>query len=257
MDAIEARLQFIQILKTITKQPTAVDFYFNNYKHHYEDFEQCIIDTMSKTQPVLNRLNILLYYVELIVGVLERLNMNQGNDFNFMIFIKFQIPNLVKIIRLSIIQEDIFSFVNLQNVVDAFAKIKHALQTHVNASLMEEAVVKSNFQELETFIQEMCNARDAKFEQYTKNTTIFQEETISQNDVLNRMEADRERHKRTKESNWIVERATLPNDSNKNVMLQYSEFDSMWNGTNKIDEVDMSYIRQLNEISTNSSYVVR
>ncbi|SCU99904.1 LAMI_0G01596g1_1 [Lachancea mirantina] len=88
MDAFQARLQFLQVVKNLHKnlhavkdtsqgsnasqqQNDPVQFYVRNYEHHYEDFQQCLLDSALKMDS-LDRLNVLIYWQKLVEALWPR-----------------------------------------------------------------------------------------------------------------------------------------------------------------------------------------
>ncbi|CCE62625.1 hypothetical protein TPHA_0C04760 [Tetrapisispora phaffii CBS 4417] len=151
MDSFEARLKFIQVLKSLSKtlntiltyapgsnsdsfnlsgsinmsgsKTAAVDpiqFYVTCCDEHYEDFQQCLFDTTSKMDS-LDRLNVLIYYCKLI-EMLKYLvdNSTGGLESKKHILNKVLLASIDKLYMLMLPGNEIKSLVNLNECINRF-----------------------------------------------------------------------------------------------------------------------------------------
>ena len=341
MDSLDARLKFIQVLKTLYKtlnlssssssqdttrsQTVAADtsspgelttsatntnnvsidavgtitpsnqtnpeepiqFYLANYLHHYEDFQQCIIDTLQKLDP-LDRLYIYMYYIRILETLypivasvketgterererdtLETSNVSPTSprtsdssntaSTTRMIVEEMLLPDLKRVVKLLVLKSEVKSLVNLPFCMEKFRFLRFLYIGDSERRKQASERVTAEFDAVEEYLKEMEQFRDELFRYYRDNLVLTKdrskaETTVTKSNdssavqvVLNRMEMDRERHKRQKEQKWIVDR------SGDTGIFDEREFDSLWNGLGPFNAIDAESARQLQRVAMES-----
>ncbi|SMN20491.1 similar to Saccharomyces cerevisiae YML112W CTK3 Gamma subunit of C-terminal domain kinase I (CTDK-I) [Maudiozyma saulgeensis] len=305
MDALEARLQFIQVLKSLPKtlnlsknitttsthgtpntiksvgnssssnsdnpqDPTV--FYMKHYLQHYEDFQQCMLDTMSKMDP-LDRLYILIYYSkiihELYIHTIHVQNIEQATDTSIKstvetVLYDHVILGLHTVCELACPKGDMKAFTNLPYCINFYDDLKFLFQNASHGTIDTElSLVQQHITELKQYREELFASfkqngilTSEPFDnknQTTKNNTNSSEVQV----VLNRMEMDRDRHKKLKEQNWQINRTQNATTTNaiSNEMLAPIEFEQLWNTTPAFDIRDGHFAKQIQTIA-NESYAL-
>ena len=289
MDSLEARLQFIQVLKNLQKtlhktrdsttssststppssQPKLnndpIQFYLRNYRHHYEDFHQCLFDTTLKMDP-LDRLNVVIYYIRIIKNLYPHYNSstNIAKVLNEVLLMDVDL-----VFELCLPCNDWKSLTNLTSCKELFLDLSRLIKfdttivstsseaTNPDAttwySVKTERTVqdyKHSLQRTETLLKDRDLKKLAFFQQFDADAITINPELqtlpTNTNIVLHRMESDRESHKRSKETSWYIERPT-------NDILDETEFETLWSHFETadpgFDKVDYKNIKTLNEIA--------
>ena len=146
MDAFEARLQFLQVIKNLHKtlnaakdnsplsggnqqQNDPVQFYLKHYEHHYEDFQQCLLDSAQKMDP-LDRLNVLIYWSRLVSMLWPRCRKDVDGEQNTAgkVVYRHLLGQLDQIVRQVLPAEDWKSLTNLHVAIDVFVFLNRLCQ---------------------------------------------------------------------------------------------------------------------------------
>lgn len=242
-----------------SKYENPIEFYLKNYKEHYEDFHQCLIDTMKKFN-VLDRLPITIYYFKLIYMLHYEIN----NETSSKILNEFMIPSLMEILTLILPENDIVSLTNLPLCEDLLNCLLS--DTHIVAIIPSDlqAQLRDVMKSRNTFKQTILNNYEAtQLINNERGTAIVEAPTI-----LNRMEMDRDRHKRFKETNWKVKRpsstatttatsttttTTPPSGSSmQRSMLNTAEFKTQWATLNALTAEDIQDAKTLSSMARES-----
>lgn len=285
MDSFEARLQFIQILKNLQKSlnilrtgteddgrsdspslsrsagTDPIQFYLKNYTQHYEDFHQCLFDTMSKMDP-LDRINIVLYYTR-IMSILK----NRETDFNTTVLNQHLLPSLDRLLLLALPANDWTALSNLKACIEVFQWLNEVCGNVVEWSdecaqpdtavpLAELAWFEpasnpinatQSFQSATLLLKDRLTKQRYLIEYYRNNGVCGISTATGASTILHRMENDREKHKRLKENTWVLERPT-------NSIVDPQEFQSLWENApyNGMTKEDYRNIKELNGIAQQS-----
>lgn len=287
MDSFEARLQFISVIKNLqktlntlssntndstnSKSPNLgttiandpVQFYLKNYRQHYEDFHQCLFDTASKMDS-LDRLNVLLYYSK-IISILK----SQNSEFNKKVLDLHILPSLDRMLLLTLPSKDWKSLTNLEFCIDIFKSLNSLYDNMVEWDDSINFEKSCPIEEVswytpevpgmspqEAFTNSSCILKDRRAKQhylydyYKRNGLCNVPSSSSTSTIIHRMENDREKHKRRKESSWVL---TRPSNS----FLDPHEFQTLWNleSCNGLTKDDYKNIKDLNTIAQ-QSYLV-
>ncbi|SCV01892.1 LANO_0F14048g1_1 [Lachancea nothofagi CBS 11611] len=298
MDAFEARLQFLQVIKNLHKtlnaskdnsplsggnqqQNDPVSFYLRHYEHHYEDFQQCMLDSTAKMDS-LDRLNVLIYWSRLISMLWPRCMKGVDGEQNTpgKVVYGHLLGQLDEIVSLVLPAEDWKALTNLNVCADIIMYLNRLCQV-LEQPPEEQQLLCSSKQLLETQDMMLTTLQDQQalelpwYHVAKKSQTDFKQALISSyqllidrrkhavylqelyringicavaaptsnSTVLHRMENDRERHKKSKEHLWFTER---------NFILDSQEFDSLWSSCKGMTKNDYTDIRDLNKIAHNS-----
>ncbi|EJS42487.1 ctk3p [Saccharomyces arboricola H-6] len=290
MDSLEARLQFIQVLKNLQKtlhktrdsttssstttppssQPKLnndpIQFYLRNYRHHYEDFHQCLFDTTLKMDP-LDRLDVVIYYVRIIRNLCPHSNSNTNvtkvlNDVLLM--------DVDLVFELCLPCNDWKSLTNLTTCKELFVDLARLIKydtaigpSSTDATSNLEATTwysvkperitqdyKQSLQRTEKLLKDRDLKKLAFFQLFDSSAPTINPDLQTQptgaSILLHRMESDRELHKRSKETSWYVERPS-------NDILDESEFQALWahfeTTDSGFDKDDYKNIKALNDIA--------
>ncbi|SCV01016.1 LAME_0G13498g1_1 [Lachancea meyersii CBS 8951] len=299
MDAFEARLQFLQVIKNLHKtlnaskdnsplsggsqqQNDPVSFYLRHYEHHYEDFQQCMLDSAAKMDS-LDRLNVLIYWSRLISMLWPRCMKDVDGELNSAgkVVHGHLLGQLDEMVSLVLPEDDWKALTNLNVCVDIVIYLNRLCE--VLDSPSEEKLLQGPIKQLLTpqTVSEVGTENHRQFLELPWLQTVKKDQndykkaltncyhllvdrknhaaalqelyriegicSVSQaancSTVLHRMENDRERHKKSKEHLWFTER---------NFILDGQEFDSMWNSCRGMTRNDYSELRELNKIAHNS-----
>lgn len=285
MDSFEARLQFIQILKSLQKSlnilrtgtdddarsdspslnrsagTDPIQFYLKNYKQHYEDFHQCLFDTMSKMDP-LDRINIVPYYSR-IVYILK----NRESEFNGKVLNQHLLPSVDRLLLLALPANDWTALGNLQSCIEVFNWLNQVCDGVVQwegdylqpdttvplaqvswfAMASDSTTVEQSFQNSVLLLQDRLAKRQYLIEYYKREGICNIPTATTNPTILHRMENDREKHKRLKENNWVLERPT-------STVVDPQEFNSLWENApfDGMTKEDYRNIKELNGIAQQS-----
>ncbi|CEP65026.1 Ctk3p LALA0_S17e00518g [Lachancea lanzarotensis] len=292
MDAFEARLQFLQVIKNLHKtlnvskdssplsggsqqQNDPLAFYLRHYEHHYEDFQQCMLDSAAKMDS-LDRLNVLIYWSRLVSMLWSRCMRDVDGQLNNTgkVIYGHLLGQLDDMVALVLPENDWKALTNLSVCVDIIIYLNRLCEVldqpsdetllkeplnqllndyHTSQQLLELPWDQAIKKDRHDYKQAMANcyrllvdrARHAASMQelYRLEGICTVTEAVNSNAVLHRMENDRERHKKSKEHLWFTER---------NFILDVREFDALWGSCKGMTRNDFSNLRELKKIAHNS-----
>ncbi|AMD20278.1 HDL466Cp [Eremothecium sinecaudum] len=140
MDSLEARLKFIEVIKTLHKtlnvskdtspssvSSSAIDpvhFYLVHYEDHYEDFHRCLFE-VAASMDSLDRVNVLIYWSRLISSLWPRCLKEVDGQYNIAgkVVHDLLLKDLNQIVHLVMPKGDWKALSNLQIVIDVFLHI--------------------------------------------------------------------------------------------------------------------------------------
>ncbi|KAH3671359.1 hypothetical protein WICMUC_004656 [Wickerhamomyces mucosus] len=263
MDPFEARLQFIQLLETLTPSTLAIQktisYALKNHELH-EDFHSVILEKLEHLD-LNSRLNI-LHFIESLITVIV-----SNNDQTEKPYIK----NFEK--DLLLIYEKLIPTNNLINLTQCVESLKSIEQKYNfdSRDLFEKfnsVDSKSLTNESNNDIQNLISNTENTFEKSWWFLILMKRKSLqnrvdqiqgmsevdenpnynfTKDQILSRIESDRERHKKFKESNWIINRV--------NLRVDREEFDKIWDQYNELNDDDYQDLQELNEI-VNESYQI-
>ncbi|EIE80492.1 hypothetical protein G6F46_003441 [Rhizopus delemar] len=199
-DPFECRLTFLSLLQKLNASQQSIHKVANYAMRHRklsEDLYSCLIEELEQASTNA-RLNI-IYVLDAIFSASQKSK--------FAGYVDLTRPDLPRIIH-AVVAKDAKSVVNVPNTQKIMNhwKRKGIFDIHI----LEEA-------------------EKPLLEREQSSSTKLGNESFSKQDILRRMEEDRERHKRIKEEIWI-----RPPEESKN-----AEFEDFWNSIDKLNpEVD-------------------
>lgn len=309
MDSLEARLQFIQVIKGLHKTLSVnkdletpggasnsskgaaassvdpVQFYLRNFEQHHEDFHQCLFD-LARKMDSLDTLNVFIYYC-IIISTLEKSRKRSPNNRLLSnVLENIMIPDLDKLLVVCLPAKDWKSLTNLETCTKTLCQLIRQINYEDGIKFQEFessdllATAPENFQDPAPIIwydpnkdEDSDTLNNLKYngsiercyklisDRRVKKARVFDnyakfgdchidikesQNAISSQVILQRMENDRESHKRMKENMWVVERS-------KNLMDSI-EFEKLWHssGNSRLSRNDVRNIKQLELMATNS-----
>ncbi|KAH3682111.1 hypothetical protein WICPIJ_006914 [Wickerhamomyces pijperi] len=272
MDPFEARLQFKQLLTTINPSHQAIQkvisYALKNYELH-EDLHSVILERLGQLD-MNARMNVLVMIEGLISSVFAQFGNSEEDDLKPYVesFTKDFYIILEKIItRENLINLNSTSHI-LKNVEQCYRENKVELGGNTGELIEKyEAMTIDNLRkefgsdeiiinkiDLSETVFEKCwlfltlMKRRSLINRFNQINNIQETNPIDsditiplkKDQMINRMESDRERHKKLKESNWIVNRITSQVDE--------QEFSKLWEQFNELNEEDYIEIDELNQI---------
>ncbi|KAI8343149.1 CTD kinase subunit gamma CTK3-domain-containing protein [Chlamydoabsidia padenii] len=217
VDPFECRLQFISLLKKLNATQLSIQKtarYAVKHRQLSEDLYSCFLEELEKTS-LNTRLNI-LYVLDCILSMSRKIQ--------FKGYIELTQPNVQRIIN-AVALSSSKGIVNVSNTRKLLANWKDKAyfdtDTIESAEKALEACVESNLQMKTT-------------EEQNNKANVF-----TKADILNRMEQDRERHKRLREEMWRRSAEESPD----------AEFEQLWQTTDPFDiTLDGPDIMQQNKL---------
>jgi len=215
MDAFEARLQFTSRLSKLSASIQAAKScaqFALKHKDYHEDLHSCILEQLASV-PMNTRVN-LLYFIEILCD----LGSKQGFD-GYM----------------NMIRKDLFPII--ENVVpaDGSGVANVGTARRVMGSLLEKSVID---EQTKVTIDVLLSEREAESE--ANPTSASQKRKFDEKIINQRMNEDRERHKRLRENIWAI---PLPTAENPN-----PEFEFFWENCSDLGDDDFEVMREENEI---------
>ncbi|KAI8373752.1 CTD kinase subunit gamma CTK3-domain-containing protein [Blakeslea trispora] len=198
-DPFECRLEFIELLKKVNASQQSIHkaaIYAMRHRKLSEDLYSCLVEELE--QASLNaRLNI-IYVLDAIFSASQKSK--------FPGYLDLTRPDLPRIIHAVVANgpKGIVNIPNTQKIISSWKRKQYFDQT-----ILEEAE--------RPLIESAQNLNP--------EITIEASESMSKNDILSRMEEDRERHKRSREEIWI-----RPGDESKD-----AEFEEFWDSIDVLD----------------------
>jgi CTD kinase subunit gamma len=263
MDPFEARLQFIQLLELLNPSQVSINktvqFCLKNEELH-EDFHSCILEVLDRLD-LNSRVNVLYFLDGLVSSVLGT---SGSSDLEKRPYVK-NIEKDLKLIFEKVLPGD--NLINLRNCVDILINIEglygvrniqlaeRYFSLELDGGEISQDTSSDQFVESWKFLIHCKLKSLRKRENQLTNKSEYENgsETFSKEQILSRMETDRERHKRFKETSWIVNRPNSLNAStvNKNG-IDLTEFDKIWNKFDVVNKDDLREMDELNEIAKDS-----
>lgn len=258
MDPFEARLQFSQMMETMSSFSQtilkAINFALKNQDLH-EDFHSVVLEILDRLD-FNARINV-LYFLEALIRYIS-------NSANFKDSRVPYVDNLErdwKLILSKVIGDDL---VNLNSCVDVQREVERVLGKQ-NRDLskmfddltLENLVVKSEesegFRAAWSFLisKKRQGIRDRLQLIHDPETAHIGDSLSSKptkEQILKRIENDRERNKRLKETNWVVARPLGKPD--------IPEFERIWNQYQALDEDDYLQLKELQQVVRESYQVL-
>ncbi|KAI8352120.1 CTD kinase subunit gamma CTK3-domain-containing protein [Choanephora cucurbitarum] len=202
-DPFECRLEFIELLKKVNASQQSIHkaaIYAMRHRKLSEDLYSCLVEELE--QATLNaRLN-MIYVLDAIFSASQKSK--------FTGYIDLTRPDLPRIIH-AVVANGPKGVVNIPNTQKIISNWKR--KQYFEADILEEAE-RPLIECASNLNPEQCATEES--------------ESMSKDDILRRMEEDRERHKRSREEIWI-----RPPDESKD-----AEFEEIWDS---IDVLDPEY----------------
>ncbi|KAJ3414685.1 hypothetical protein HDV05_006220 [Chytridiales sp. JEL 0842] len=221
MDAFDCRLKFKQLLETLTASNTSIEKVKNfalseSNRAHYENLYECIKERLMEV-PTINRLS-LLYLLDSLMKT------------SFKGYLDLVRKDLVWIINAIVPENDYGGYSNLSNV------------QKIVKSWRKYAIFGSP--ELESVDQLLANASAVA---PTINDTDKGSVTLSKNDILKRIEEDRDRHKRAREDGWYrpdpSESENMRSSKHGRRKAIRDEFEEVWERTSAMNDSDWEVVQ--------------
>ena len=275
MDALEARMQFIHVLKSLPKTldvtrrgpgtgrtpengndssstgTNPVQFYLAQYPEHHEDLQQCMLDIMGKMD-TLDRLYIAIYYHRLV----EQLSAENDSEVATKVLGQFLLPGLPRVYELACPLDQPRALTNLPELVQLFQELKEGLGGAVVNGESALTQVQTYLDQTQEKKQQLMDdfSRTGTINYIATNTAVPSHLPPLEQTVLNRMEMDRDRHKKQKEQSWHVHRNVDPSRAPPGIngMLLPHEFDTLWDNTPALTPSDIRNTAELHEIAASS-----
>ncbi|AET39635.1 Ctk3p Ecym_4606 [Eremothecium cymbalariae DBVPG len=292
MDSLEARLKFIEVIKTLhktlnvskdtspsTAQSSATDpvhFYLMHYEDHYEDFHRCLFETAGSMDS-LDRLNVLIYWSRLISSLWPRCLKEMDGQYNVAgrVVHDYLLKDLNKMVQLVTPENDWKALTNLQIAIDIFLYIKKIIGEVNDTEVHKLTCPRSQFKldenlfsklKLKSFELNWGSPADS-CEDAIKDTldllvdrrtkAIFLQECFKQHGVINIPASS--------SANTILHRMENDRERHKKSkehlwfterdysMLEVSEFDILWEQNRKgMTRDDYQDIKQLHRLAQES-----
>ncbi|KAG0201123.1 hypothetical protein BGX28_005954 [Mortierella sp. GBA30] len=210
VDPFEARLEFLGLLGKLNASQHSIQKVGNfamRYRHLYEDLYSCIIEELEQTSSINARMNI-FYVLDSIC--------HQSHKAGFPGYMELIQRNLAKIIGF-VTPSGPKGNVNV-------AGTKKILDTWRKKKLFPGNIIDK--------VEEPLLSRELG-----ANAPATTETGFTKDDILKRMDEDRERHKRIREEIWI-----RPSDEDPG-----AEFEQYWNDVEDIEDVDYEDMEGENE----------
>lgn len=250
MDPFEARLHFKQMLETMSSSSQtlqkAVAFAVKHQESH-EDFHSVVLEILDHLD-VNSRINV-LYFLEALIRLVCS-GKEQPRPY---------CHNLERDWRLILEKVIGNNLINLNSCVDVQRSVETTFdKKNKDLSLIYDQLTVDNpgakVDEKEGFrgawallISKKRQGIRDRIKLIHDPSQIVGKEELSKDQLLQRVENDRERNKRLKETNWVVVRP-----SGK---LEIAEFDKVWDEFDVLDEDDYRQLKELQQIARESYQV--
>uniref|UniRef100_A0A060T3V1 ARAD1C43032p n=1 Tax=Blastobotrys adeninivorans TaxID=409370 RepID=A0A060T3V1_BLAAD len=219
MDPFEARLSFLKTLQrlnaTVQANDAAAHFMLKNHDGLAEDLYSCVLEELERGT-INVRANVLTFVDALCEKILA---MNGSNPHRYQ-YVSWIFRDMQTIVERAV-PEGNQGNINVRTAKEILKRLRAK-----SASLQMDTKPIDNALE---WLQRRDSSADS---QPAVGTGMPREQ------ILQRMEDDRERAKRQKESQWQVD-YTVPDD----------EFNAMWTNLGPLDDIDYEQMREDNEIS--------
>ncbi|KAI5811257.1 CTD kinase subunit gamma CTK3-domain-containing protein [Peziza echinospora] len=217
MDAFEARLQFTNRLSKLGASAQAAKAcaqFALKHREFYEDLHSCILEQLASV-PMNTRVN-LLYFIEILCETGTR----QSFD------------GYLKMIR-----QDLFPIIETVVPSDGSGAANTGTVRRVLGNLVEKSIIS---EETSSKIDKMLSEREIEEENSAADEPDHKRRKFDEKIINQRMNEDRERHKRLRENIWAV--PVVTHDST------HPEFDQFWETCSDLCEDDYEIMREENEI---------
>ncbi|KAK9377371.1 CTD kinase subunit gamma CTK3-domain-containing protein [Lipomyces chichibuensis] len=210
LDAFEARLTFIELLRRLNasvQSATKCAQFALRYQDLSEDLYSCILEELDKTS--LNaRINI-LYFLETLCENSIRTGYEEYVD---------------------MVTRDLWEILDKVVPPAQGALANVALARKALDNLKQKSIITSeNYESVVAMLSERGKLVSQEEFQMQKELPSFSKE-----EILRRMEEDRERHKRMRENIWVIP----PGDA------MQIEFENAWETTSSLDDDDYELMRE-------------
>lgn len=215
MDPFEARLQFIKTLQRLNASTSSNDAacqFMLKHDEVQEDLYSCILQELAASS-INTRLNIFGFLNSLCENLINKYN--DPKNHNYCIWLN---RDFVEIIQKTVPEDHDDGLLNLGPTLDLISKTGCFNQL-IHADALDAAISFLN-----------------KRKQEPMGTAPVQ---MSREQILRRMDEDRERAKRAKESIWAIDYKANPN----------YEFDMMWDNLSTLQKLDFEQMQEDNEIA--------
>ncbi|KAL3233652.1 hypothetical protein RNJ44_03692 [Nakaseomyces bracarensis] len=263
-----------------------IQFYMKHYAHHFEDFHQCLFDTGLKMNP-LHRLNIVIFYYQILMTLVAEIKQKKLESGSLQVKVVYDhlIPAMPNLFELCLPKEDWKALANLKSCTDIYYNLLRLLKTlpdfqlpsseeltlkeysidspevrqQINSAVewvtipSDDEKSKSTIELTKTLLNDRIIKKYVAFRNFVDNSVCNLKNSSNNSgntsNILHRMENDRERHKRQKETLWVVERSSQS-------MLDENEFKIAWNTCpTSLSKTDIKDTHELYNIAK-SSYIV-
>ncbi|ODV61278.1 Ctk3p ASCRUDRAFT_34500 [Ascoidea rubescens DSM 1968] len=266
MDAFEARLEFSKKLFNLIPSSVIISSCVNfalRYCDYQDDFNSCIIEVLSQVD-LNQKLNILYFIEALLLHPQLQINKDITTFPPYLLDILRALPNyLITIIpshhgglsnlrvAFSILQNIGNNFLTLDPPIDLDKNTDKNLENFssdlnlLNSLKISNDSLNKNIHSFDNLNANLINNSNTQKEtKINYEDIIYQQFPVSGGKILARMELDRERHKKLKESKWMVNRLDKAVDKN--------EFRYLWDKYDELSDDDIDRIEELNDLARDS-----
>lgn len=258
MDPFEARLQFIQLLETVNPSSQSMGkttAFAIKFQDLHEDFHSCILEVLNKVD-----LNIKINIVYFIENLLNKLYKKDYEDVAYFRNIERDFP---KIVENCLPNDNLINLINLYEILNNLEKLFGKADQNRDLRTLFDSLDATNYDvkvnepgeasgESSGFrkswlilIAKKEKSIRSRIEQLHAKSDSTEDVPLTKEQILNRIETDRERHKKTKEINWIINR----NDPRTEFDKLYVQFDK------GLSEKDFRDLKELTLICNESKQV--
>lgn len=244
MDPFECRMRFVKQLRGLTAATSSAqrlcEFVFQNQQHH-EDLYECLIDELSETPSLNSKVNI-LYFIEMLLAESKLQKSSLSQEDSGIIAGESGFHGFDQAIER-----------DLERIVDAAAP-----ESTGTANLNAVQKVVNDLGQRKLIGADAINRAENLIARRTEST-LHSVPQLKPEDILKRMEEDRERHKRARENIWAVPMeippellpASPPASNNDNNVVAFDranpswpmEMQIMWLSSGELDDHDYENFR--------------
>lgn len=219
MDAFEARLQFIKTLQRLNASTSSNDAacqFMLKHDEVQEDLYSCILQELAASS-INTRLNIFGFLNSLCENLINKYG--DPADHNYCIWLN---RDFVEIVRHTVPDD----------LPDGHLNIGPTLDLLQHSGCFRQLIHPDTVQAAAALLQSQQQQEHAT----TRSPTPVQ---MSREQILRRMDEDRERAKRAKESIWAIDYKTNP----------HCEFDMMWDNLAGLQKLDFEQMQEDNDMA--------
>ncbi|CZT03209.1 hypothetical protein WAI453_012526 [Rhynchosporium graminicola] len=237
MDPFEVRIRFTQQLASLNASVTGASKtaqYALKFRELDEDLHSCILEQLERSNNSMNNRANIMYFIEHLCDMAARENHEA--------YIRMMQRDILRMVD-AVAPEDGSGAANVKVV----RKVLQALQT--KTFLLPQTVIE---------IEEVLKERDTGIDSMdvdeevdpstpqapasnTKSRSIAPQK-LDKKQIETRIEEDRERHKRLRESIWAIPKVTPGKESGGGGRAD--EFDKLWDETSDLGEDDLELFRE-------------